>query len=285
MKTQNLLFGMLVKRMEAESLRWLEKSAFQIRSAPEERLLYATYSAAIRYSGKGPLHPSESELLQAADLVPGWDPGDWTLDQAARIALLLSLPATAKSARWMDAIYQTSDLGEALALMKALPLLPLPAEHLERARMGARSNVKSQFEAVAVRNPFPARHFDEAAWNQLVSKAIFVETPLRAITGLDERGNRALNRILTDLVRERRAAGRTFDPWLYRCIAVSADGAELDLLESLLESGSPLEREAALGGLARNPSPRAALMARDASTSQPATPDSRPIMEHPSHVR
>lgn len=276
---------MLAVRLQAESLRWLEKTAFQLRSAPEERLLYASYSAAIRYSGKGPLDPTESELREAAGLVPGWNPLDWTLDQTARIAILLSLPATAVSARRIDAIYQTSDLGEALALMKALPLLPLPAEHLERARMGARSNVKSQFEAVAVRNPYPARHFDETAWNQLVSKAIFVETPLSGITGLDKRGNRALNRILADLVRERRAAGRTFDPWLFRCMAVSADGAELDLLESLLESGSPREREAALAGLIRNPSPRAARMARAASEDRTSVPDSPQIMENPSHAR
>ncbi|MHC4925650.1 MAG: EboA domain-containing protein, partial [Planctomycetota bacterium] len=58
------------------------------------------------------------------------------------------------------------------------------------------------------RNPVPSEVLDEAAWNQMVLKALFVEVPLAPITGLDERYNDDLAQMLTDFAAERSAAGR-----------------------------------------------------------------------------
>ncbi len=41
------------------------------------------------------------------------------------------------------------------------------------------------FEAVAHRNPYPAEQLPEAAWNQMVLKALFVGSRLAPIVGLD----------------------------------------------------------------------------------------------------
>lgn len=258
MSPQELIFGFLASRLELTSLPWLEKSASQLRRDADDKTVFTLFSAALRHSGKNPLSPSARELFDADALVPGWNPGDWTLDQAVRIYLLLALPPTSESARRMDLIHQTADLGEALALLKALPLLPNPLDQLARAREGARSNVKSQFEAVALRNPFPAAHFDETAWNQLVSKAIFVDSPLDEIYGLDPRSNRRLNRILMDLILERRAAGRAFTPLLYRCLGPCAGDEELDAIESALEISPPSVKDSILKGLSLCPLTRAA---------------------------
>ena len=65
------------------------------------------------------------------------------------------------------------------------------------------------FEAVAHRNPYPARHFDESAWNHLVLKALFIGSTLAPIEELDARANPTLMRMLCDYAHERWAAGRT----------------------------------------------------------------------------
>jgi hypothetical protein len=258
MSPQELIFGFLASRLDLSELPWLETSASLLRREPDDKTVFTLFSAALRHSGKKPLSPTARELADADALVPGWNPADWTLDQTVRIYLLLALPPTPESANRMDLIHQTADLGEALALLKALPLLPNPLDQMARAREGARSNVKSQFEAVALRNPFPAAHFDEAAWNQLVSKAIFVDSPLEEIYGLDQRANRRLNRILLDLIAERQAAGRAFTPLLYRCLGPCAGEEELDAIEAALPTAPQSARESILKGLALCPLPRAA---------------------------
>jgi hypothetical protein len=139
---------------------------------------------------------------------------------------------------------------------------------MARAREGARSNVKSQFEAVALRNPYPADHFDQTAWNHLVSKAIFVDSPLEEITGLDRRANKALNQILMDLVKERQAANRPFSPQLYRCLGPLAEDAELELMENVLQTGTSSERNAVLIGLKLSSSSRAAQLLKQHSLGE-----------------
>jgi hypothetical protein len=268
MSPQELVFGFLSSRLPLSSLPWLEKSANQLERSSEDKVVFTVFSAAIRHSGKGPLSLNESDLAAAKALVPGWNPLDWSIDQAVRIFLLLAMPPTSKSAHLMDLIYQTADLGEALALMKALPLLPNPLDHMARAREGARSNVKSQFEAVALRNPYPADHFDQAAWNHLVSKAIFVDSPLEEITGLDRRANKALNQILMDLVKERQAANRPFSPQLYRCLGPLAEDAELELMENVLQTGTSSERNAVLIGLKLSSSSRATQLLKQHSLGE-----------------
>lgn len=255
---QAAIFAMLSSRLGPAEIGWLETAASRLRKEPVDNAIFTLFSSALRYSGKAPLSPDPHELDQANSLVPGWDPSDWTLDQAARIYLLLALPPTPESARSMDSLLQTADLGEALALHKALPLLPNPLEHLSRAREGARNNAKSIFEAVALRNPYPAAHFDESAWNQLVSKAVFVDSPLDRIYGLDQRANKRLNRILIDLVAERQAAGRPFTPLLYRCLGPCAGQQESDLIESALKTVSPSDADSILTGLSLSDFPGAA---------------------------
>ena len=60
---------------------------------------------------------SNAKLFEA---VPDWTPTDWTCAEAARILILLSLPPNPQSAQLMDQIYQTADVGEAVALQLRL---------------------------------------------------------------------------------------------------------------------------------------------------------------------
>lgn len=241
----------LANRISPDSLGRIKETAARISSGAERREVFTAFSAVARRSGKDPLLPDPDSLRKAAEAVPGWDPSDWTCDIAARAVLLLALPPGTESARAMDQIYETADIGEAVALLKALPLLPDPSAHLARAREGARSNVRLQFEAVALGNPYPAAQFDEGSWNQMVAKALFVGVPLDRIAGLDARGNPDLARMLVDHVYERKAAGRIYDPQLWRCVGPHAGERELAALEEALMGPGKTENRAAALALAQ----------------------------------
>ena len=64
------------------------------------------------------------------------------------------------------------------------------------------------FEALACENPYPAAHFPERNFNQMVLKALFNSIELSRIDGLSGRRNAELSRMARDYAAERRAAGR-----------------------------------------------------------------------------
>ena len=113
------------------------------------------------------------------------------------------------------------------------------------------------FEAVAHRNPYPREMFDQASWNQMVVKAVFIGSTLKLIQGLDERLNEELAQMLVDYAHERWAAGRPVTPELWRCVGPVADERGLEALFRVLATGSALERYAAVLALRANPRPQA----------------------------
>jgi hypothetical protein len=135
---------------------------------------------------------------------------DWTMDQLARMLLLQTLCDTypTEAIQAIETLFDTAEMQELAALYSALPLLPQPGHWLLRATDAVRSNMGPVFDAIAFGNTYPAAHFSEAAWNQLVLKCIFNDKPLGGIVGLHERANAALAQHLSDLAHERWAAGR-----------------------------------------------------------------------------
>lgn len=246
MKAQDLIHTWLASRLPAAALAWLGEKSSQLSAGAPEKVAFTSFSAAVRHTGKDPLNLDGAALQAAAAAVEGWNPSDWTVDQAARIRLLLALPPGEASARIILQIHQTADVAEAIALQKALPLLPDPEAHMAWAREGIRSNIQGVFEAVTLRNPYPAKHFDETGWNQMVTKTFFMESPLEEVWGLDRRANAALGQILADLAFERWAAGRTFSPMLWRCVGPVAHlvpgGRAFAALEKALSA--PAKRDA-----------------------------------------
>lgn len=262
MSARTLLLEWLKIRLSPAAAAWLEEKSALFAAGAPDKAVYASFSACVRHAGKAPLALDAAALRTAGAAVPGWDPSDWTCDEAARILLLASLPAGPESARLMDQLYQTADVGESVALQKALAVLGEPQGHMARAREAIRSNIKAVFDAVTLRNPYPSLHFDEIGWNQMVVKALFVESPLSAIVGLDARANPALSRMLADLARERRAAGRPFTPELWRCVGPHADTRALDDLAQVLAKDAPAHKRAAALALASCPDARADLILR-----------------------
>jgi hypothetical protein len=251
MNPSALLGRWLAERLPPGPAAWLEAVAGRVRAAAGDRELYLAIGEVSRRMGREPLSLTAAELREAQASRPGWDPRDWTRDQAARVRLLLESTADgAQLSRRLDTLCSAADVGELVAFYRGLPLYPDPARHVLRAAEGVRSNMRVVFEAVAHRNPYPAEHFAEAAWNQMVLKALFVGTRLDLIAGLDTRANPALARMLTDYAHERWAASRAVSPELWRCVGPFASGAVLDDFRRLLERGSDTERRAAALALA-----------------------------------
>jgi len=251
MNPSALLGRWLAERLPPGPAAWLETVAGRVRAAAGDRELYLAIGEVSRRVGREPLSITAAELREAQASRPGWDPRDWTRDQAARVRLLLESTGDGELlARRLDTLCSAADVGELVAFYRGLPLYPDPARHVLRAAEGVRSNMRVVFEAVAHRNPYPAEQFAQAAWNQMVLKALFVGTRLDLIAGLDTRANPALARMLTDYAHERWAASRAVSPELWRCVGPFACGAVLDDFRRLLERGSDAERRAAALALA-----------------------------------
>lgn len=254
-----LLARWVIERVPAEAAGWFRDRLAAVRAATDPKPLYLALGYAPRRLGKADLRLSAAELAEAAAIRPGFDPVDWSVDQAARIALVLAShdgdPQRFKER--LETLFRTADIGETIAFYRGLPLYPGQELLLARAREGARSGMRPVFEAVAHRNPYPMERFDENAWNHLVLKALFIGTTLDPIEGLDARANPRLSRMLCDYAHERWAAGRPVSPELWRCVGPHADEAALADLARVLETGSGEERKAAALALASCPRPEA----------------------------
>ncbi|MCW5622757.1 MAG: EboA domain-containing protein [Burkholderiales bacterium] len=248
-------------RLPEPTMQWLQVQAGKVAKDSGDAGLYTAVSMVTRRVGKEDLQASADELRAAAASRPGWDPTDWSVDQAARIYLLLaSGDEGERFSRRLDQLCVTGDIGELVAFYRGLPLYPDQPRYAARAAEGVRSNMKAVFQAVAHRNPYPAEQLPEGAWNQMVLKALFVGIPLDPIIGLDQRVNAALARMLRDYAHERWAAARTVSPELWRCVGPFAIDDALDDLTRVLASSSEHERAAAALALGQSPAPGAATL-------------------------
>jgi len=237
----------LDERLDTAAALWLREAVAGLAGGGSDRDLFRCVSLVARKLGKAPLAPGAAALALAANVRPGWDPAPWTVDQAARVRLLLAAAADAGSfVRRLDQLCATADLDELVAFYRGLPLYPDAPRHRLRAAEGVRTNMRVVFEAVAHHNPYPAEQLPEDAWNQMVLKALFVGSTLAPIIGLDRRANPTLARMLHDYAHERWSAARPVSPELWRCVGPFATGPLLDDLARVLEEGAPPERAAAV---------------------------------------
>lgn len=272
MTPQAALQHWLDQRLDADAALWLRESVASLAGGGSDRDLYRCVSLASRKLGKAPLALDAGALASAQAARPGWDPSPWTVDQAARILLLLAAGSDSDAfTRRLDQLCATADVDELVAFYRGLAVYPDPPRHRQRAAEGLRSNMLVVFEAVAHRNPYPAEHLPEEAWNQMVLKALFVGSALAPIVGLDRRANTTLARMLGDYAHERWSAGRPVSPELWRCVGPFASGPLLADLERVLGAGSGPERAAALHALRAAPDPEARRVLERHATAGDAT--------------
>lgn len=257
--TKAYLYRLLQQQADKRSMEWLDQQSEKLGDGAADRHLFLAFGMASRFFGKENLQLSEEDIAEAEQLRKGFQPQYWTVLQTARAYLLLFLSrdnATDYTGS-LDKLFETADMEEQQALYGALPLLDHPEALRMRASEGIRTNITGVFDAIALHNPYPAGFLDEAAWNQMLLKAVFMQRPLYKIYGADERANPELARMLVDFAHERWAAGRRVMPELWRFVGPYINEKYLPDLEKTLTTGDSLEAEACLLACTLSPSPQA----------------------------
>jgi hypothetical protein len=234
----------IARTADAAGITWFREAVDKVVHAADDRALGAAIGLAPRKLGRADLALTSADGARAADLRPGFDPHDWSIDQLARVALMAASHEgdDAAFATRFDGFCATAEVNELIALARGLPIYP-GARLLEpRAREAVRSGMKPVFEAVAHRNPYPREIFAEDPWNHMVVKALFIGSSLWPIQGLDQRANPHLARMLVDFAHERWAAGRTVSPELWRCVAPHADAQGIAALRQAFDAGGDKDR-------------------------------------------
>ena len=254
-----LLSSWLERQLPPDSVQWLNGRREELRASFTDRALHITLGMIPRRLGKADLALDEAVLAAAREARRDWNPTGWSVADAARILVLVETAGAGDQSftdRFSD-LCRTADVGESIAFYRGLPLYPDPASLEPQAGEGLRTNMRSVFEAVAHRNPFPREQFDTARWNHMVLKALFVDSTLHPIQGLDQRANVELAQILCDYAHERWAAGRPVAPELWRCVGPLATNFIVEDLARALAGSSDVERKAAALALSMSPSPEA----------------------------
>jgi hypothetical protein len=252
---RELLVGILARRVPPAAMGWLDASSRELSASrsPAPAEFPTLISLASRHVPRGPLDPTETERAQAFDVLEGWNPERWSLLDASRAVLLLSRRDVGERGM-VDALeecFRYADVGELVALYRAIPLLPDSTRFAWRTGEGCRSSMRVVFEAAACDNPLPFTVFDDGAWRQLVIKALFVEAPLWRVYGLDQRLDAELARMALDLADERRSAARPVYPELWACLGRFGGERGRAALEKELAGTTQAGRRAAAIALAR----------------------------------
>lgn len=240
------LYNLLSSQLSNQAMQSMDEYLLIAGSKDEELKTYQAFAKIPSVVGKEKVAFTAVSLQKAYELRKGWNPENMFMDQAARILLLLSLPADDSSyyLNRLKKFFEVADMNELTTLCLGLPLYPFQERQVEMAKQGLRSNIKTVFEAVAANNPFPADFFDTDAWNQMVLKALFVESPVYKIYGIDVRANSELARMLCDYAHERWAAGRIVNPELWRCVGPFIDDKNFNDIVRVLQSEDSLQQEA-----------------------------------------
>lgn len=203
------------RRTETASREWLARTTAATGAVPDRGALLEAFTAATRRLGRARLALAEKEIARLAGAGVSWPIGTWGADELGRVALLVAAAAhwpEADLSALVEECYRQGDGAERQAVLRALPLLPAPERFLEIAVDACRSHVQPLFEAIACENPYPARHFPELNFNQMVLKALFTGVALARVIGCDGRVTPELSRMAADYASERRAAGRSVPP-------------------------------------------------------------------------
>jgi hypothetical protein len=219
-----LLRRVLERSVTSEGAAWLESELDRQRERIDERRLAIALAQAGRRVGRHALALNGDEAAAADRMRSGWQPQFWHADDAARVVLVL---ATWRGdgeafAATVNALCATAEIGEHVSYLRGFAVFPAGGPLCGRAREGVRSSAAPVFEAIACRNPYPRDWFDQATFNQMVVKCVFVGAPIGTIVGLRERRNGELVRMLSDFIAERRAAGRSLPEEVHRFVEAKA---------------------------------------------------------------
>ncbi|HEU5160602.1 MAG TPA: EboA domain-containing protein [Streptosporangiaceae bacterium] len=209
--TLEKLTAALAARLTDEGAAWLAKARVQVSRDPAA--IHVVSPAAGRHCGRGRI-----EGLR----------GGWTVDDAVRALLIAELPlGGAALTEAIEELYWHGDAAEKRGVLRALSVLESRAEAGDGSREGfGDAFVPLVHDAVrtndtrliaAALGPYGARHLDAAAYRQAVLKCLFTGIPLADISGVEDRVDDELVRMMSEFAQERISAGRVVpdDVWRF----------------------------------------------------------------------
>jgi hypothetical protein len=203
----------LVRAHAGPAVREWLAGALATARAPFDRAGFATaFALAARRAGRTEPQPTAAEAAQLHAAGVTWPVASWGFDGLSRAALLLHAVGTLQPGEvevLVEECFLGGDTRERQAVLRTLALLPDPGRFVPLAVDACRTSIQPVFEAIACENPYPARHFPESSFNQMVLKAVFIEIAVGRILGLEARITPELRRMAADYASERRAAGRS----------------------------------------------------------------------------
>jgi hypothetical protein len=221
------LFHILNARLEDEPRQWLQEVGEAIEQEFDYTDLIRVFSSATRKLGKAPVYPTDEELERFSQYGPLFTPGLWGADEMARAYFLVKAIdriAPDQQLEMLDELYYKGDSRERHAILRSLILLPGSSRFWKLGADACRTSVQTVFESIACENPYPAAHFPDLIFNQMVLKALFTGLPLERIVDWKIRNNDELARMTTDYADERQAANRTVPPDIQKIIDHSRSG-------------------------------------------------------------
>lgn len=219
---------------------WFHDKMEKILKEESARELYLTYSLIASKVAREitlDLGDGTSELQEYVEVQRA------NLQQLTRIYLLARVLGTNEGffAPKVSNIIEVADTGELVTLLKFLVLLPNAQNYKSTAVEALRTNIVTVFNAITLKNPYPALYFTDQEWNQMYLKAAFMQQPLWDIVAIDQRANSELARIISDYAHERWAASRDIDPYFWRPAGAFLNTERLKDMERLLKSHRPME--------------------------------------------
>jgi 3-dehydroquinate synthase len=237
------------ERTSQKNFDWLKARLRLLDEEFLDRNLYITLGLIPRKLGQTDLALKQKEIKAVArDCGRNWDPTYWSIDTAARCLVIATLQQqqAGKFQKLFKELCKSAELKESIAFYQCTSVLYQHDDLDTVVGSGLRTHISAIFEAIAHRNPYPQMYFTQNRWNHMVLKALFIESELWPIQGIDERANAELAIILCDYAHERWAAHRRVTPELWRCVGPYAHGTMLQDLYRALDDPEEISQQAAL---------------------------------------
>lgn len=234
-----------------EQARWLDEAIDGLRPGTALQDELATLIArARRRVGRQPLSETAGPIDSSDGplTIAHWKAGD-----AARVALLLTAIDASGGTDIVCQAYRLGDDAENTALVRGLSLYGDGDTLREMALNAGRTNSLLLLAALTLDNSYPAAHYTDREFNQMVLKALFLGLNIDAVQGLEGRSNPELSQMCEDYIDERLAAGRSVPADIWLAVAPHASSAGLERLQQALQDTSPEHRYHAAKALSRRP--------------------------------
>lgn len=199
-----MLSSVLWQQLSDEAADWLKSSLYRL--APDQSNSVTICENYLRYSAMAKRKLGSTLLKHLPEN------SSWQTDEVGRLLLLSQLLQVLPGEdrfELVKAVYKNADEYEQIAIVKGLEVTDETGQLTDLAISAGRTNDTKLFSAIALHNAYPARFYQERAFNQLVLKALFLDLDINQIIGLKQRQNRKLSALAIDLVNERLLAGRT----------------------------------------------------------------------------